>query len=104
MYKEFYNPIQFKTVVQKDSHLEWKFLYLDGFEKNIVVLYLLCFISAFLKFPEITVFVFLILLFCYLNYHLTWGSMWCWYTNIVFMFFIIKILFWLPFAEYNKLC
>jgi len=104
VYKEFFNPIQFKTVLEKDGHLDWKFINLDGFEKSIVGLYFLCFISAFLNFPEVTIFIFLILLFCYLNYDLTWGSMWCWFTNIVFLYFVTKILFWLPFVEYNKLC
>ena len=34
----------------------------------------------------------------------TWGTMWCWSSNLMWIYFIIRITIYLPFLEYNKLC
>ena len=44
--------------------------------------------------------------YCYIKYYntLTWGSMWCWISNSVLLYFLIQILFISPYNEYKMLC
>lgn len=103
-YKQLYNPIEFITYVDKNTHLGWKWVELEKYEKILGYLYLsLGFVLA-IKLPIVTFITFLILLYCYFNYYMTWGSNWCSLLNSILLFFLIKILFILPYKEYNKIC
>ena len=92
--------INFSTSV-KNGHLQWNWLKLSclGF---FMYMYLL-----FIPLSNINRIYGLSLLFLSLyNYNNdnTWGSMWCYWSNIVFLFFLVTILIIKPLKEYNKLC
>lgn len=104
VYKKLYNPVQFITQVNTNNHLRWKWVELAKYEKILYYLYLsLGFVLA-IKLPIITLIIFLILLYSYFNYYMSWGSTWCSLVNSILLFFLIKILFILPYKEYTKLC
>ena len=108
VYRNVFNltsTFNFKSVVDKNGHLEWKWLNLAGYEKLLPFLYFICFSTLFLTFPMI-VSLFVFVSFIYSWYYLgnTYASMWCWYGNGIFLYYLVKILFILPFQEYNKIC
>ena len=104
VYKQFYNPIEFVTSVDKNTHLLWKWVELGKNEKILGYLYLsLGFVLA-IKMPIITLITLFILIYCYYNHYMTWGSNWCWLLNSILLYFLIKVLFILPYKEYHKLC
>ncbi len=104
IYKHFYNPVEFITLVDKNTHLRWKWVELGKNEKIIGYLYLaLCTVLA-IRLPIITLIAFMIWFYCYFNYYMTWGSNWCSFLNSILLYFLINILFVLPYKEYNKLC
>jgi hypothetical protein len=106
IYKYFYNPVNFTTSVGKNNHLCWNWLDLNNFEYIIVILYFLLYISFFIKVPIITLIILGFFVYCYIKYYntLTWGSMWCWISNSVLLYFLIQILFISPYNEYKMLC
>jgi len=104
IYKQLYNPVEFITSVNKNTHLSWKWVELKKYEKILGYLYFsLGFVLA-IRLPVITLITLVILLYCYFNYYITWGSNWCWLLNSLLLFFLIKILFILPYKEYDALC
>jgi hypothetical protein len=107
IYKYFYNPIDFITSIGKNTHLSWNWINLNNnFEYIIVILYLLLYIPLIMKIPIISLIILGFYVFCYIKYYntLTWGSMWCWMSNSVLLYFLIKILFINPYNEYKMLC
>ena len=104
IYKYFYNPVNFTTVIGKNGHLSWNWIKLYNFEYIIGYLYLFIFTLLFIKFPIITLLFFIVCIYCYFNYNTTWGSMWCLICNLILMYYLCKILFILPYNEYNSLC
>lgn len=85
-YKSMYNPIQFKTIVGKNGHLEWVWNDLQGFERNNVLMYFLCIATLFLRFPILVIGAGLLLLFSIFYYKNTWGSNWCYLVNAIVLY------------------
>jgi hypothetical protein len=104
VYKYFYNPFDFTTTIDKNGHLLWKWLDLKNFELIIGYFYLFLFTTLLLSYPVITIIFGAMFLYCYFNYHITWSSQWCWVCNSVLLYFLIKILFIMPYKEYKMLC
>ena len=104
VYKHFYNPIVFKTTIDPKGHLYWDWNTRHNYENLIFVIYCIIFSTLFLSYPVITALGTLFLLYSYFVYNNTYGSMWCWLSNSVLMYLLFKLLFVLPFLEYNQLC
>jgi hypothetical protein len=107
IYKHFYNPVDFTTLVGKNTHLSWNWINLDNnFEYIIAILYFILYIPLIMKIPIISLIILGFYVFCYIKYYntLTWGSMWCWISNSLLLYFLIKILFISPYNEYKMLC
>ena len=107
MYKKIYSPINFHTSVEKNGHLSWDFLRHKGYEYIVDIAYLFFYLSTvfILNNPLLYIFLipsFLISIF-YFKYN-TFGSMWCWISNLFLLYFIINILLIQPYYEYNGLC
>ena len=90
IYKTVYNPIQFKTVVGENGHLEWLWNDLQGFEKNNVLLYFVCLATLFLRFPIGALGSLVLLLFSVFHYRNTWGSNWCYLVNGIVVYFFAE--------------
>ena len=111
LYKNQYNPIQFKTTVSPNGHLSWEFLRMTGYEKIFLVVgfsfYSLPVLLSKLKYTKFNL---LLIIFTFiLTYMLfkkdnTYGSLWCWMFNLIFILYIVNILIISPFYEYNGLC
>lgn len=108
IYKYFYDPIIFKTTVGKNGHLQWYwvFNYSDKLVDILVCLlyFIAIFTTSFIRFPIIALYALFILAYSYIHYSLAWSSIWCWLVNSILLYFLIQILFILPYKEYNKLC
>jgi hypothetical protein len=94
LYKSMYNPIQFKTRVNKNGHLEWLWNDLQGLEKNNVLLYFVCTATLFLRFPFGALGSLILLLFSVFYYGNTWGSNWCYLVNGIVLYFFAELV-WL---------
>jgi len=103
-YKYFYNPVDFKTTIDKNDSLNWKWNYLQNCERIVFVIYMLIFLTLFLSYPVYAFFVSLFLLYSVIIYKNSFGSMWCFLTNSIFIWFLFKILIVLPYLEKNKIC
>jgi len=103
-YKYFYNPVDFKTTIDKNDSLNWKWVYLQNYERIVFVIYMLIFLTLFLTYPVYAFFVSLFLLYSVIIYKNSFGSMWCFLTNSIFIWFLFKILIVLPYLEKNKIC
>jgi hypothetical protein len=106
IYKYFYNPLEFTTIIGKNNHLLWNWLYLNNLENILSFVYFILFIPFFMRMPLIATISFAFLTYCYINYKstFTWGSMWCWISNSTLLYFLIQILFIMPYKEYKMLC
>lgn len=104
LYKYFYNPLEFKTLIDKNGHLYWKWTDLYNYEQIIFIFYIIIFFTLFLSYPIYTLFNALFLLYSFLVYKNSFGSMWCWISNLILIYFLIKILFILPFNEKGEIC
>ena len=103
LYLIFTQNIEYKTVVGINKHLEWKWL---NFPLHIILIWLffLCFKYFYYFYSysykeyinEFYTFLFIIItfIFSYISFlnTKTWGSMWCWYANIISVFFLCKSL------------
>jgi len=103
-YKYFYNPVDFKSVIDKNESLDWKWGYLYNYERIVFVIHMVIFFTLFLSYPLYTFFISLFLLYSVIIYKYSFGSMWCFLTNSIFIWFLIKILIVLPYLEKNKIC
>jgi hypothetical protein len=99
-----YVPIVFKTTIHEKGHLYWNWIVLGNYEQLIFVLYSIIFFTLFLTYPFITTFGTLFLLYSYFVYDGNFGTMWCWLSNSILMYYLFKLLFVMPFLEYNQLC
>lgn len=108
IYKKNYNPFHFYTSIGKNGHLSWEWMNYKGYGIIGFVLGLLFyiipvlvinnFLLSLLVLPSLV-----ISLFFYFKYN-TFGTMWCWITNLFLLYFIINILLIQPYYEYNSLC
>jgi len=106
LYKNIYNPVSFKSSIDKNGHLYWTWVNLIHYEQIVFILYvLLIFVLLFTS--PLYIYILFYLLFLFVSYGVyknTFGSMWCWISNSILLFFLIKILIVLPYLEKNKLC
>jgi len=107
-YKKIFSPIIFHTSIAKNGHLSWEFVNHKGYEYIFTFIYLLFYIStAFLVNNFlITLFLipsFILSLFFYFRDG-TFGTMWCWITNLFLLYFLVDILIVKPYYDYNGLC
>lgn len=93
IYKSIFNPIQFKTVINKNGHLEWIWNELDGCERINVLLYFLCISTLFIKFPIGFILSMIALSFSVFRYKYTWGSNWCYLVNTIMVYYLIDIFY-----------
>ena len=108
IYKKIYSPINFHTSVGKNGHLSWEFVNHKGYENIFTFIYLFFYISTvfFINNFLIALFLipsFLISLFFYFRDN-TFGTMWCWISNLFLLYFLVNILIVQPYYEYNGLC
>jgi hypothetical protein len=106
-YRHLYNPIVFHSSVGKNGHLSWDWMKYKGYEYIFLFVYLLIYVVCllYINYPILKYFTIIALGFSLFNLkHNTFASMWCWYTNIILLFFIINILLIQPFIEYNGIC
>jgi hypothetical protein len=113
LYKTLYNPIIFTTDVN-GTHLRWNWLKLNGVEYTFLILWMLAlFYGMYLRDIRINNkinilnhgFVILILIFSVYMYSKTdtWGSLWCFWINIISIYILFKIVFINTFMTYNKI-
>lgn len=107
-YKKWYSPIVYKTIANR--HLSWEWLSFNGGEKIIIFIGLLFyFIPTLLAKKTMPLVIYISAMLFIISYILSkkdnsYGSLWCWSSNIIFLIYIINILLVQPFYEYNGLC
>jgi len=108
VYKGLYNPIVFKSYPSKNGHLSWEWGIFKGYENINVFIFFLFYVAALYLIPNkglsTLVFISLVISLFYYFKDNTYGSMWCWITNVFLLYFIVDILIKKPFIEYNGLC
>ena len=107
-YKQMFNPIHFYSHVAKNGHLTWEWVNLKGYEYVFYFGYVLLYLLALLFLNNFVVSFFVILMlvvsFIFHFKYNTFGSMWCWLTNLTLLYFILQILIIKPYYEYKGLC
>ena len=108
VYKKLYNPIHFYSHVAKNGHLTWEWVNLKGYEYIFYFGYVLLYLFSLLSINNF-VFSFFVILMLVVSFifhfkYNTFGSMWCWLTNLILIYFIVQILIIKPYYEYNGLC
>ena len=108
MYKSLYSPIQFSTYVEKNKHLSWGWANLKGYETIFIFIQPLFYVVSLLLINNFVLSLFVILFLClsiiFYFKNNTYGTMWCWITNLILLYFIVNILIIKPFYEYKSLC
>lgn len=104
LYKYFYSPIEFKTIADKSGHLYWKWSNLYGFEKIIFIIYLIIGITLFLSYPIFAFIALIFIIYSYIIHKNSFTTMWCWLSNSILLYYLINILFIMPFNEKKRLC
>ena len=105
LYRFFINPNLMKTTVSSKGHLSWEWLKMRGWETIFILLWLFFLFGSVSdrgNIYGIFVPIGLLIISLYFYYRTnTWGSMWCWIVNIVMIFFLVKILIYLPYKEHG---
>lgn len=106
-YKKRYNPVKFHTRVGENGHLSWEWMNYKGYEYIWLIIGLLFYIVPALFIRNVTLIALLIpmlltSLFFYIKYD-TFGSMWCWWSNLLLVYFIINIVFIQPYGIFQKI-
>jgi hypothetical protein len=99
LYKTIYNPIVFKTIVNKNNHLEWLWNELNGVEKINIVFYGICMSTLLLRFPFGYLVALLAMFYSVYVFKKTWGSNWCFYVNAIMLYHLLNILIVMPLYE-----
>ena len=103
-----YDPFTWKTSIGQNGHLAWDWLETKHFGSIFTFISLAFYVLPlfFIKNSILLLFMVISIPLSLIFYHNhTFGSMWCWSANILFLYFIINILLIQPFMEYNgKLC
>jgi hypothetical protein len=109
IYIIYSNPSRvFRTSIGKNGHLFWEW---SNFN-NIYLLFicLIFYIIPLILFKNVILTIITlgtILFSLYINNSFntgTFGSVWCWLSNVILLFVIIDILLIKPYYEYNSLC
>jgi hypothetical protein len=93
IYKTLYNPIQFKTIVNKNGHLEWLWNKLNGYETINVIMYFVCITTLFIRYPFGFLVSILLLLFNVFYYKNTWESNWCYAINVIILYYFVEWIY-----------
>jgi len=100
------NPIRLKTSISPNGHLFWEWL---QFPIPFIAMWIILFLTPIyfnsqLKYHIGLIFSILTVGFSLYYYYRegTWASIWCWISNLIWLFVIIDILFWKVLK--NKLC
>ena len=96
------------TYVGKNGHLSWNWMNYKGYDNIWLFVWLLFYIIPCLLLNNFILSLFVLSsmvfsLFFYFKSN-TFGTMWCWSSNLLFLYFIVDILIIQPFYEYNGLC
>ena len=107
-YRRLYNPLIFHTSVGENGHLSWEWLNFKGNENLFLFIFLLFYIVPALminnaKLVALIIFTIGVSLIFYFRYN-TFGTMWCWISNLTLLYFICDIILVQPYYEYNGLC
>ena len=108
------SPFDFRTTVS-NGHLSWRWTYLPAMprwvQKLVISVVLLFYFLPWILLPNPTKWIVIpIALFLFFLAYLinkrdfTYGSLWCWFSNVFFLIALINILLVQPFREYNGLC
>lgn len=107
-YKATYDPIIFNTTIGKNGHLAWDWLANNNFKPIFVIMALAFYVLPlyFINNIVLSLIIAITLPFSLWFYHnRTFGTMWCWISNFALLYFTVRVLFVLPFIEYNgRLC
>ena len=91
--------------ISKSGHLKWKTFYIPPIVWSV---WLFFFIFSFIYNKQWfgIVFSLFTLLITIINYHNddTMGSMWCWVSNSVMIYYAFYLLIYLPFLEKKNIC
>ena len=88
------NTIQFSSVQSKNGHLSWKWLNWNIYIIALWYLFLsLRWIIDKMYLTLIFVTIFLIISIILYKETNTWGSMWCWISNIISFYFILAVFY-----------
>jgi hypothetical protein len=95
------------STISKSGHLRWEWLSSNWLNKNDYKGYIWLFFLVFSLIINKEYFVTFIALFLliiskyYFNKDKTPGSLWCWSVNILVLWYLLKLLIWLPFKEHG---
>jgi hypothetical protein len=108
IYVKFNNPnLVIRTSIGKNGHLLWEWTKFKNY-KIIIMIFLLFYIIPVLLINNISIIIITLGIIFISIYSSdtdgTFGSVWCWVSNVILLFFIIDILLLKPFIEYKKLC
>jgi hypothetical protein len=108
LYKSFYKPVKFYTSVGENGHLNWEWANYKNYEDFFFFITIGFYVAALLSINNflIALFSFITLTISLIAYlkHDTFGTMWCWSSNLFMLYFIVDILIIKPYFEYNGLC
>ena len=103
-----YAPVNYQAFVGKNGHLSWDWMNFKGYERIwLAVLMLFYILPLFaIKNKILMYFVFSLCAASFALYYTdnTFGTMWCWSTNLFLLYFIAEILIVKPYYDYNGLC
>jgi hypothetical protein len=101
-------PSNWSTTIGKNGHLSWEWMNYTGYSNIFNFLFLLFYVVSLLFIGSNVLSLFFIFFLCisifYYYKYKTFGTIWCWSVNLIFLYFIINILLVQPFYEYNGLC
>ena len=92
------------SVKSENGHLTWKF----NITNYIIIGWLFFFLFSFFYEKQWTILVFslITLIIIYINYvkYNTVGSIWCWFVNLIMIYYAAYLLFYLPYLEKRNIC
>lgn len=108
IYKKIYNPFKFTTKINS-NHLSWGFMEFKNLEKIFIIIWIFTISFVVFKNKENTlIYLISMIILVYTLYKFnkdnTWGSMWCWALNGIFIYYLIQLLFIKPYKQYKNLC
>ena len=97
------NSFSFTTTVQ-NGHLRWNWLQFNNYEVLFIFIWLFCCFYSIKFYYKIAGIIVIPICIYYYYKNKTWGSMWCWMLNAGLLIHLFRILFFMPYYEYNKIC
>lgn len=99
----------FSTTVSKSGHLKWNWTKMSNEFAFFGYIFYLFFLYFSLYYNKYYTPIFLTLPLFFVMYYFFYkdgsaGSLWCWSVNIVMLYFLIKLLLYLPYKEKGFLC